>query len=471
MKLLSSLSVKIILLAFLNIALLVCVLAIFARVQLRVDLSSLLLAPTRDRILSVSRLIALELPNKPRSAWSQLLEQSSNSYPAKFYLFDSFGNQLAGNSIVPPKGMGDFIRADPPRHHREGPSPMRPPDMFTSLKTAGLYWVGARIPIWPDPGRPPIHGTLVWTFPSLWTNLFFFDYRPWVLVLLAVVLVSLICWVPFVRQLTRSISEITKATGQIAEGQFEIALSTKRRDELGKLSRAINRMAERLSSYVHGQKRFLSDVAHELCSPVARAQMAIGILRQRAQEDSLNYVEDLEEEVEHMSGLIGELLSFSKAQISSPAKQLTRVSVADTVHNVLERESSDAVSIKTKVDSSIAVIAEPDYLFRSLANLVRNAIRYAGHAGPIEVSAVDDGGNVSIVVADCGPGVPESEIEEIFKPLYRPEFARQRETGGAGLGLAIVKSCIEACGGMVRCRNRLPHGLQVEIRLPAAARS
>lgn len=476
MKFGNSLFIKIILLAFLNVALLVCVLAAFARIQYQVDLGSLLLSPTRDRILSVSRLIALELPNKPQSEWSQLLESASASYPAKFYLFDGWGNQLAGKAIVPPAVMTDFIHDEAKHHRRQEPPPMKPPDMkppemFAAFKTAGLYWVGARIPIWQDPGRRPLHGVLLWTFPSLWTNLFFFDYRPWLLVLLAVILVSLICWVPFIRGLTRSISAMTKATGQIAEGHFEIALSTKRRDELGRLSQAINRMAERLSSYVHGQKRFLSDVAHELCSPVARAQMALGILQQRANDDSLSYVQDLDEEVEHMSGLINQLLSFSKAQISSPAKQLTRVSVADTVSNVLERESFDSVSIQTKVDSSIEVIAEPDYLFRSLANLVRNAIRYAGDAGPIEISALNKGENIAIIVADHGPGVPESEIEEIFKPFYRPEFARQRETGGTGLGLAIVKSCIEACGGIVHCHNRVPHGLQVEIHLPAAARS
>jgi two-component system sensor histidine kinase CpxA len=279
--------------------------------------------------------------------------------------------------------------------------------------------------------------------------------------------VSLVCWLPLIRGLTRSISDITRATGQIAEGPFEIALSTRRKDELGHLSRAINRMAERLSSYVHGQKRFLSDVAHELCSPVARLQMALAILEQRAGATQKTSVRDAQEEVEHMSGLINELLSFSKSQIASSTRELTRVNVADTVHSVLERESSQSTVVETQLDDGLEVMAEPDFLFRSLANLVRNAIRYAGHAGPIHVSAASLGKDVSIRVSDQGPGVPEAEIEEIFKPFYRPEFARQRETGGAGLGLAIVKSCIEACGGVVRCRNRSPRGLEVEIRLPA----
>jgi two-component system sensor histidine kinase CpxA len=114
-------------------------------------------------------------------------------------------------------------------------------------------------------------------------------------------------------------------------------------------------------------------------------------------------------------------------------------------------------------------MARPDYLFRSLANILRNAIRYAGDAEPIVVSASEKGGAVSITVADNGPGIPAAELEEVFKPFYPPEFAHQRETGGVGLGLAIVKTCVEARGGTVQCRNHSPKSLEGEIRLPAAS--
>jgi two-component system sensor histidine kinase CpxA len=460
----TSISVKIILLAFLNVLLLGVIVAVFARIEYRLELEPFLFTPTRDRILSVSRLVALELPNRPPAMWDQALEQYSHSYPAKFFLFDNEGRQLAGGPVSPPKRVMAFMS-----HGHFGPP--GPPLLFMHVKDqeSSMYWVATHIPLWKESAHHPVRANLVWQFPSFWTEPFFFDYRPWLLGSLAVILVSLVCWVPLIRGLTRSISDITRATGQIAEGHFEIALSTRRKDELGHLSRAINRMAERLSSYVHGQKRFLSDVAHELCSPVARMQMALGILEQRAADGQKSYVRDVQEEAEHMSGLINELLSFSKSQIGSSSKDLTRVNVADTVQSVLEREGSPSVVIETQLDRSLEVMAQPDFLFRSLANLVRNAVRYAGHAGPIQVSASNLGQDVSIRVSDQGPGVPDAEIEEIFKPFYRPEFARQRETGGSGLGLAIVKSCIEACGGMVRCRNRSPHGLEVEIRLPAPA--
>jgi two-component system sensor histidine kinase CpxA len=144
------------------------------------------------------------------------------------------------------------------------------------------------------------------------------------------------------------------------------------------------------------------------------------------------------------------------------------VNVAETVRRVLGREASEGAHIETHVDERTEVLSHPEYLFRSLANVVRNAIRYAGQSGPIMISAEEKDGMVSITVSDSGPGIPEAELESVFKPFYRPEYARQRETGGVGLGLAIVRTCIEACGGAVQCRIRSPKGLEVEIKLPIA---
>src|SRR5205814_188734 len=242
-----------------------------------------------------------------------------------------------------------------------------------------------------------------------------------------------------------------------------------RRDELGQRGTAINRMAGRLSGFVTGQRRFLGDIAHELSSPLARIQFALAILERSADEGQRAHVQDLKEEVEHMSSLVSELLSFSKAGMQPAGKNLIPVNVAQTVQRAIDLESTSGTQIDTSVDDKLCVLADPDYLFRSLANLVRNAIRYAGHAGPIQVSArpVREQ-QVSIMVADSGPGLPPDALEEVFAPFYRPEAARTPGTGGVGLGLAIVKTCVESCHGTVHCRNRAPVGLEVEIRLQAA---
>ena len=486
----SSLSLKILLVAFLNIALLTLVFLVFARTQFRLDLGSFLLAAGRDRMLAVSRLIALQLITTPRDSWTRVLNEYAASYPSHFYLFNESGEQLAGQPIVLPPNLVASLQRDNRRHFRhewEGqehrpPQPrpgMQPPppglqpaqSSLKVIRTNGPigYWADVHIPLFsprgPGEGPPPMHAVLIWNFSSFWTQPFFFNLTAWLGVILATVLVSVACWLPLIRGLTRALTQLTVATGRIAEGQFEIEVATKRQDELGRLSDSIHRMAQRLSGLVHGQRRFLSDVAHELSSPIARAQLALAILEQRANAAQTEYVLDVREEVEHMSGLVSELLAFSKSQSIGSSVELTTVNVAETVRRVLERESSDGVQVETNIDEQAQVVAEPEYLFRSLANLLRNAIRYASHAGPITVSAAERGNEVTITVADNGPGLPESELENVFRPFYRPEFARQRETGGSGLGLAIVRSCIEACGGAVSCRNRSPKGLEVAIRL------
>jgi two-component system sensor histidine kinase CpxA len=123
------------------------------------------------------------------------------------------------------------------------------------------------------------------------------------------------------------------------------------------------------------------------------------------------------------------------------------------------------VHVETAVDDKLSALADPEYLFRALSNVVRNAIRYGGHAGPIRISAWAEDAKVYVTVADQGPGVPEDALDEIFAPFYRLDPSRNHETGGVGLGLAIVKACIESCRGVVRCRNCRPSGLEVEIEL------
>ena len=126
--------------------------------------------------------------------------------------------------------------------------------------------------------------------------------------------------------------------------------------------------------------------------------------------------------------------------------------------------------VRVDIDETLSVMADTELLSRALGNLVRNAIRYAGSQGPIQISAVSNAptSTVTLSVVDSGPGVPEASLEQIFDPFYRIESSRSRETGGVGLGLAIVKTCVEACQGKVIARNLKPSGLQVELTLKAA---
>ena len=455
-----NLSTKIFVVALINVALIATVLAFYMHVQYRFDLQSFLISPAHDRILSTGRQIALELRDTDRSGWDELLERYAEANKVELQLTDDDGHQLAGSSVsLPPTVLENLAR----RSHDDGrDSPLL---FLGTTNKPSKHWVGIRIPVPASNQRHHVHGVLVAASSSLLGTPFFFDPKPWIAVAIALVLVSILCWLPFGRRLVRSISQIKRVTGQIAEGQFKIQIPIERQDELGQLSASINRLATRLEGYVAGQRRFLGDTAHELCSPIARMQVATGILERSAEGTLRETVADLRDDLEQMSKLVNDVLSFSKAGLRGPEVQVASVHVADVVSSVLEREVGQAVQITNRVANDLEVLADRDLLERALSNIVRNAVRYAGSAGPITISTSTNLMEAAIRISDCGPGLPESELDRIFDPFYRLEYSRSGEFGGVGLGLAIVKSCVEVCGGTVTCRNLPKGGLEVEILL------
>ncbi len=359
---------------------------------------------------------------------------------------------------------------------REGPPPPGPgggqsgfPKFIVHAGQPPLYWIGVRVPLAGEDGRPGPPATLLVVVPSLAAGGLLFDVTPWLWVGAGVLACSVLLWLPLVRGITRSIGQMTGAAGQMAQGQFDTRVDTKRHDELGRLGESLNHMAGRLGEYVTGQKRFLGDIAHELCSPLARMEMALGVLEQRASEVQRGHVDDVREEVRHMSSLVNELLSFTKAGLRTKDIALKPVPLAALCARVIAREALENANLLVNVDAALQVLADPDLLARAIANVLRNAVRYAGDAGPITLAAIVRGDEVSLSITDRGPGVPQEFLHRLFDPFYRPETARTREGGGTGLGLAIVKSCVEACGGSVAVKNAQPTGLDVTMTLRRAA--
>ena len=388
----------------------------------------------------------------------------------------------------PPGGDFGFMLGPPPDDGR-GPDdgPSAPPPGATGVSPVGTgpldkfmlvagqprsYWAGVhlgRVKARPHGGPPP-SATLVFASESLHGGGLFFDYAPWLALGGGLVVVSVLLWLPFVHGLTRSLARMTRTAEKIARGDFDVPAPSNRRDELGRLGRALGHMAQRLDGFVTGQKRFLGDTAHELLSPLARLEVALSILEQRAgPRGDHQYTDRALGEVRQMATLVQDLLSFTKAGLHpTQPVALQPVPLAELIRQTVEREGVQG-AVGVDVSEELQVCAHPDLLARALANAVRNAVRYAAQDGPISIFAVPLGDEeVALTVADHGPGVPPDAIDRLFDPFYRPEAARTRETGGTGLGLAIVKSCVEACGGRVNVRNRQGRGLELTFILRRA---
>ena len=493
-----SLSSKILLLALLNLV----GLAALTTFLMRGSLESFEFNLIREKVLAVTNEITLELEETPAEARTGLLGKYRSRMQMDFYLFGNEGDQLGGPSIVLPKEVKEKLKdgSRPPREdrppkfeegrHREEPRSrdFRPPPwgkkggpppergrgpgsvFYVRAGEPGRYWIGSRLPVYdPEKEGPPMRGTLFLVSDSLLGHGFFLPFVPLFQFVLAALLISTLCWLPFIRGLTKSVKRIEHATGQIADGHFDVDVSEKRNDEVGALAASIQLMSSKLKGYVEGQKLFLAGVAHELRSPLARMELEVELLGRSASQDQQGQLADLREDVELLRGLVDELMSFSKSSMRSEPLPLGPVNVLEALQRAVALEATSQWRTTIQVDEELQVLADREYLFRALANLIRNAYRYAGADGPVIVTAERKGKRVNIVVSDNGNGVPDNRLEEIFKPFFRLETARDRQSGGTGLGLAIVKSSVEAMRGTVKARNNRPRGFAVEISLEAVS--
>jgi len=474
MKPFSSLFSKILVWFFLNLALVAAVLVVFFAFQSQIDLHAIFGRQASDRLRTAGRLISHELNQVPIENWSDVLARHAEIHQVDFALLFKGGFQSLSKDMDIPEAvmkmvMGPF-RPKPPNNKVS--LPLKPRDkhgrkhrFMMRTKNPTRYWAGVPIRVHLTPSRPPVRAVLLAVSDSITGNGFFFDPLPLIIVTAVIMLISVLLWIPLVRNITRPLARMTHAAEEIARGNFDVRINEPRTDEIGRLASAINQMTSRLFGFVKGQKRFLGDVAHELGSPVARIQVGLGILERRVDANNRKQVVDVVEDVTHMSNLVNELLSFSRAEMDTAKVMLKTIELHPVLQRAVQRESMPTTEIITKIDPKIRVIADSGLLARALANIIRNAVKYAGDAGPIHVSAKRLGKKIEIQVKDSGPGVPDDLVKHLFEPFFRPEPSRDRCSGGVGLGLAIVKTCIETCKGTVSARNLKPKGFVVTITL------
>lgn len=486
----------------LNLALLAVAAFFLFRSLFGIGPDAVLKGASGEKIRRAVQLMNDELRDTGRDGWEAELQRFSSAYGMEFSLYRSNGEHALGpgggipDSVHeeikrfsmpdpgrrgPGPGPGGGPRRGPDREPPGGPGVARPGVLF--LVKSGdprQYWLGARVRIGRRPEDRPQPGTggprpdpppdiLLGRMDRMSDSELMPDFRPWMLAGVVAVGLSALFWIPFVGHITRSLRRMRDATEEVASGNFEAQVDEQRTDELGQLGRSINRMSDRLAGYVHGQRRFLGDIAHELCSPIARMQLELGVLEQGADPALSKRVDSVRHELDHMADMVNELLSFSKASLQPESIEPERVALPELIREVAERETGGRdAEIGLEHSSGLAVMADRKLLERALGNVLRNAMRYAGEHGPISIDAQPAyDGLIAITVRDSGPGIDDKALENILEPFYRPDEARTRERGGAGLGLAIVKTCIEACGGHIRCRNADP-GFEVSLLLPSA---
>ncbi|SRR5579884_46671 len=275
--------------------------------------------------------------------------------------------------------------------------------------------------------------------------------------------------------LTRPITRIQKAAQRIASGDLEARFATggeKRRDELGDLTRDLDAMASQIRSLMSAQRRFVADVSHELGGPLTRMHLALSLLRRHFDGRHSGELGRIERETKRLIDLVQQLLLLARLEAGTyPVETLTCDSIGSLCESIIEDANFEAAQAKCRVvgiRKDVVAMVYPQLLRRAIDNILRNAIRYAPSGSDIVFNCNVDTAlqQIRLEILDSGPGVPESNLTDIFRPFFRTAPGRERQSGGTGLGLSIASEAIRLHDGTVTARNRPSGGLQVTITLP-----
>ena len=285
---------------------------------------------------------------------------------------------------------------------------------------------------------------------------------------------ALMAWVLTTR-IVGPLNQLNSAVARIGDGEFSERLPATRRDELGDLSRQVNRLAGALESNLHARQRWLAEISHELRTPVAVLQAEL-----EAMQDGVINLDDaaltsLHSEATRLSRLIDDLRDLTLADAGALDYQFKRLDFASLVADLLEHAHNRLMSAKLtlKIGSSgpLWIDADEQRINQLINNLLQNSLRYTDAGGTLEITINHCGDDMQMLWADSAPGVPEADLAQLFDPLYRADASRHRDSGGSGLGLAIVEKIAEAHGGKVHARPSVLGGLAIELRLPLASQS
>lgn len=298
---------------------------------------------------------------------------------------------------------------------------------------------------------------------------------PTTFLVVAVLASGLVC-VVLTWYLTRPIQAMRHATRRLAAGDLDARAGSNvasRKDEIGDLVRDFDAMAERIGSLIESQKQLLSDISHELRSPLARLQVALELARRKAGAAAETDLARIQAEADRMTGLISQLLAVSKAESDVTPRREETFGLAEVVSAIADDADYEARTggkrVCLRIERAPVVRADPGLVSSAIENVVRNASRHTPEGTSVEIVVTGEANRARVIVQDDGPGVPDAALKQIFSPFYRVGTARDRQSGGAGLGLSIALRAVTLHGGTIHAENRPEGGLLVTIDLPAVS--
>ncbi len=287
---------------------------------------------------------------------------------------------------------------------------------------------------------------------------------------LALIIISLVSYF-LASVLTKRIRQLRSTVQVIADGDLSARVTLKGSDEVSALAADFNRMADRINEMLTSQRQLVSDVSHELRSPLARLRIALE-LAERA-DNPVTSLQRIEKEADELESLVTGLLSLARLESGQSQLEKQTLSLCELLTQIVEDANYEGQAMRRQVRlnpcDSITTFADPVMLRSAIENVIRNALHYTPENTEVTVNVIQTLESVSITVDDQGTGVPPQSLARLFEPFARVAEARDRLSGGYGLGLAITGKVIQAHNGQVKAENRDEGGLRVTLVLPVTS--
>ena len=380
---------------------------------------------------------------------SQLLDNLSLQNRSKFWLVDANHQELSGRPI-PDRVLRDASAAEETEglHHSFEANVLA----ASTVTTKGRYVLIAELV--PPKLSERVPGDILWTLK------------------LGTILSAIICFL-IAHYLSKPIERLRDATHELARGNLDIRAGENlgnRRDEIADLVRDFDTMAGELRTLIQSERNLLTGVSHELRSPIARIRLALTLARDAEDNERAEMLDRIEQDTIQLDSMLEQILTVARLESGQHKPRFELLSLNEIVDDVLHDANFEAAATHATIafqgDGDIQVSGDAGMLRSAIENIVRNAIFYSGQDGKVEVQLNRENSMALISVRDNGAGVPDNALPLLFKPFYRVDDSRGTTTGGMGLGLAIVRNAALAHGGSVSAKNVVPHGLEVELRLP-----
>ena len=283
----------------------------------------------------------------------------------------------------------------------------------------------------------------------------FFNPERAIIVVILLISFILVLLYFLLRWLFSPMKELSAAVNQIGQGNYDVNIPVKRKDELGELAVSISEMAVKIKQNLKAKEQLLIDVSHELRTPLTRMKLGLEVGSPK---------EKIDEDINEMERMITELIENYRSDSTYEKLNLEKTDIVELLRDVIEGSGSQKrIKLNINTTARIVLNVDPPKIRTVFRNLIDNALKYSSDL--IVISVTESSNSVIISIKDKGIGIAEEDLKYIFEPFYRADPSRSRKTGGFGLGLAICKKIIDSHGGSISIKSKVNEETEVVVSL------